>query len=152
MQVPDHIQRLFAGFHVEGLTKPHHPIYYSWVFDYRTGEVHLSDDHHKERRHKNHHKDLSDRVGHPEKLHGYAYRIRDGWRLTDIDHGKITDRFIVGQVLLSINNEESNASTSEETNGDSDGTGVPDDGGSGVRSDGESGDSSSGGSSDSSSD
>jgi len=85
-----------------------------WIFDPRTAEVHISDDHDKERRHKTHHKGLAEKVDHhPSRVHGYAYRIRGGWRVTDWDH-KAVDRFIGKKVVEALREKESDAPSSSE--------------------------------------
>lgn len=90
--------------------KPHShpdlPGHYSWVFDPRDAKVHLSDDHTKERRHQDHHHGLAEKAGHhPARIHGYAYRIHGGWRITDWDH-KVVDPFVAKEVIKTIRSSE----------------------------------------------
>ena len=107
MEVPQQIQEVVSSRQVVGLTHPDAPIYYPWVFDPRSAKVHLGDDHAKERRHKNHHHELAGKAGHhPARVHGYAYRIRGGWRITDTDHKKV-DPFVAKQVVQAISERES---------------------------------------------
>ncbi len=77
--------------------------------------VHLSDDHEKERRHRKHHHDLADKSGrHPHRVHGYAYRLHNAWRITDAD-SKPVDMHITSEVLRAIRAKEENVSSSEST-------------------------------------
>lgn len=95
------MQPVFSG------TKPDEPLYYSWVFDPVEGVAHISDDHKRERRHKQHHRELDEKVGHhPDRVNGYAYRIRFGWRVTDINHHPI-DGFVRKAVSKAIREKES---------------------------------------------
>lgn len=101
---PEEIQRTAKP--VLGITKPGQPLYYSWVFDPVEGVAHISDDHKRERRHKKHHEELSEKVGHhPDRVHGYAYRIRFGWRVTDTDH-HVVDGFVRKAVAKAIREKE----------------------------------------------
>lgn len=103
-EFPPEIQRPARS--ILGVTKPGQPIYYSWVFDPVEGKAHLSDDHKRERRHKKHHGELAEKVGHhPDRVHGYAYRMRVGWRVTDEKHHPV-DRFIMKQVVKSVKEKE----------------------------------------------
>lgn len=101
---PPEIQR--EAKPVLGITKPGQPLYYSWVFDPVEGVAHICDDHEKPRRHKDHHKGLSEKVNHhPDRVHGYAYRIRFGWRVTDTNHQAI-DHFVRKAVAKAIREKE----------------------------------------------
>jgi hypothetical protein len=112
--IPKEIHEAVAARRVEGVTKPGMPVHYTWVFDPRTAEVHVSDDHAKERRHKTHHNELAEQAGHhPARVHGYAYRIRGGWRLTDWDH-KAVDRFVGKKVVEALNEKERDAEGSSQ--------------------------------------
>lgn len=85
---------------------PDKQVHYAWVFDPQQGTVQLSDDHKRERRHRGHHTELADAVNrHPNRVHGYAYRLHNGWRITDWEH-KPVDKFIVHRVLDAIRKEE----------------------------------------------
>lgn len=101
---PPEIQR--NAKQVFGITGPNRPIYYAWVFDPVAGEAHISDDHKRERRHKQHHKELAEKVGHhPDRVEGFAYRLRVGWRITDANHGAV-DRFVMKAVRKAIRDKE----------------------------------------------
>lgn len=65
-----------------------------WVFDPQEDLVHLE---HNENRHPaDHitHKHLAEKVVHPDRVHGYAYKIPGGWRITDWDHRPVEDRHV----------------------------------------------------------
>lgn len=67
------------------------PPYYLFVYSPATGEVtigHTLEAHPAE---VPTHADLASELNEPGLLHGYAYRINNGWRLTDVDHRPITD-------------------------------------------------------------
>lgn len=74
------------------------PPYVLWVFDPDTSEVLIEDnrDHHPAQ--KVDHGDLGRLVTHPSKVNGYAYRIHQGWRITDHEHKPVTDKHIFKQV------------------------------------------------------
>lgn len=65
-----------------------------WVFDPQSDIVHL--EHNSNRHPADHktHKDLAEEVIHPDRVHGYAYRIPGGWRITDWDHRPVEDPHI----------------------------------------------------------
>lgn len=86
---------------------PHLPTHHTWVFDTQSGIAHISDDHDKPRRNRGHHDELAEKVGqHPDRIHGFAYRIHGGWRITDWDH-KSVDPYVVKQVVSALNHKES---------------------------------------------
>lgn len=78
------------------------PIYFLWVFDPETGEVTLE---HNEGRHAAEHVDhghLAERVVHPDRVHGFAYKIRGGWRVTTWEHRPVDDPFILRKVKQAL--------------------------------------------------
>lgn len=82
------------------------PIYWLWVFDPQTGKVVT---HHNEGLHRAHtktHKDLAPEVIHPERLNGYAYKIKGGYRITTDDHREVKDPFISQSVLAKLKKEQ----------------------------------------------
>lgn len=102
---PPEIQRTARP--VFGVTKPGHPVYLAWVFDPVQGVAHVSNDHKRPRRHKKHHEELAEKVNHhPDREHGYAYRLRVGWRITDANHNAV-DRHIMKSVHKAIKEHES---------------------------------------------
>lgn len=100
MSVPTEFLRLLPKVAVE---REEGPLYFLWVFDPDSGEVILE---HNEDRHAAEHVDhghLAERVKHPDKVHGYAYKIRGGWRITTWDHKPVDDPFVVKQVRGELN-------------------------------------------------
>jgi hypothetical protein len=81
------------------------PIYYLWVFDPVEDKVHVE---HNEGRHRADHIDhghLAERVSHPERLHGFAYRIKHGWRITNWEHRPVDDPHVVELVRKELRGE-----------------------------------------------
>lgn len=78
------------------------PIYYLWTFDPEDTKVYID---HNEDRHPADfvtHDELAPHVHHPDTVHGYAYSIKDGWRITDDNHDEVKDPFIVRRVLAAL--------------------------------------------------
>lgn len=75
------------------------PLYYLWTFDPHTNEVHIE---HNESKHPAHHvthEEVAPHVKNP--VHGNAYSIKGGWRITEMDEGakeKAADPFITRKV------------------------------------------------------
>lgn len=104
MTFPPEIQR--EAREIVGLTKPDDPLYYTWVFDPVKAEVHISEDHDRPLRHQRDHGELAEKVNHhPDRVHGVAYRIRRGWRISDWEH-KPVDEFIAHKVVAAIKAKE----------------------------------------------
>lgn len=90
-------QGLFAK---HGRTTP--PLYYRWVFSPDTGEVEIG---HNDENHPakvRYHKELAGQLNRPNLVHGYAYRLLGGWRLTDWEHRPVDDPFVSAQVLQGL--------------------------------------------------
>ena len=64
-------------------------IYQKWGYDPYGDVVHLNDDH----------KDHEQR--------GYANRIDGGWELTDIDHKKVEDPYLIRRIIESLGGKPS---------------------------------------------
>jgi hypothetical protein len=82
------------------------PLYFLWVFDPHNDEVILE---HNEDRHAADHIDhghLAERVPHPERVHGFAYRIQGGWRITTADHRPVDDPHIKEHVRKALQKEK----------------------------------------------
>lgn len=78
-----------------GSTTGRPPLYYRWSFTPEHGVMLSSnDDDHPSR--VPYHRDMGG------STQGYAYRIGDGWRLTNGEHGAIEDPFIVAQVMRAL--------------------------------------------------
>lgn len=85
------------------------PIYYLWVYDPHEDKVHVE---HNEDRHPADHVDhshLGERVPHPDRVHGFAYRIRGGWRITTDDHRTVDDPHVLEAVRLKLKGEHRQA-------------------------------------------
>jgi hypothetical protein len=39
---------------------------------------------------------------HPETIHGYAYKIHGGWRITDDEHRPVNDPHVVEKVIKAL--------------------------------------------------
>lgn len=79
------------------------PMYYRWTFSPDTGEVevgHNDEDHPALVRY---HNQLADKIDRAHVVNGYAYRISDGWRLSDDEHRPLEDPYVVSQVLRALN-------------------------------------------------
>lgn len=79
----------------EAFTKFANPgsLYYVWVFDPQTGEVDVHDGESSSLDVPSH-DDLARANPHEDRVHGYAYRIINGWRVTDWDDKPLEDPFI----------------------------------------------------------
>lgn len=65
------------------------PIYYLWTWDPEEDKIHM--DHNEDRQYADYltHETLAPSVHHPDKVHGYAYSIKGGWRITDDSHKEV---------------------------------------------------------------
>ena len=96
MSIPQEFTELLPKISNEGSDDP---IYCLWVYDPQEDKVHVE---HNEGRHRAEaidHGQLAERVPHPGRVHGYAYRIRGGYRITDWDHRPVADPHIKEAVL-----------------------------------------------------
>lgn len=114
-QVPADFRRLtgydsLAGLKIsESISKPGQPLYYLWVFDPQEDKVHLE---HNEDRHPAEHIDhshLAERVPHPDRIHGFAYRIQGGWRITTWEHRPVDDPHVLDLVRKKLKREDVDA-------------------------------------------
>lgn len=88
------------------------PLYYRWVFTPEQGvTLSSNDDDHPSR--VPYHTDLGGLVDQQAPYHGYAYRIGDGWRLTDWEHGAVEDPFIAAQVVRALKGKDGFERTSQ---------------------------------------
>lgn len=84
------------------------PVYWLWTFDPTTAKVVVihNDDAHPAH-HKTHHDIAADeKIDHPEKVEGYAYKIRGGYRITDNEHRPVDDPYITSKVLSLLRGHE----------------------------------------------
>jgi len=70
------------------------PIYYLWVYDPQEDKVRVVHNEGKHRATKTDHGQLAEQTPHPGRVHGYAYRIVGGYRITDWDHRPVADPHI----------------------------------------------------------
>lgn len=104
LTVPEDIHQFFKVAEVE----PGLPVYYLWVFDPVSGKAIVE---HNEGAHPtaiHDHGDLAESVSHPNRVHGYAYRIKGGWRITDWEHKPVNDPYIVREVVSALDQETKN--------------------------------------------
>ncbi len=82
------------------------PVYHLWIFDPHEDKVHV--EHNQNRKPADHvdHADLSRRVPHPDRVQGYAYRIRGGWRVTTWDHRSVDDAHVLELIRAALNKEK----------------------------------------------
>jgi hypothetical protein len=77
-------------------------LYYVWVFDPQSGEVELIDPEADPLGIPSH-DELAQKYPHPERVHGYAYRIPGGaWRITDWEHKQIEDPYVSKTLLATL--------------------------------------------------
>lgn len=82
------------------------PIYHFWVFHPEDDTVSI---HHNQGKHPAEHVThghLRQMHHHPETLHGYAYRIHGGWRITDDEHRAITDPHVVEKIVKALRSSD----------------------------------------------
>lgn len=89
-----------------------HPLYMRWVFSPASGQVELSDNSQDPLETK-YHTDLARELNEPNLVHGYAYRIGDGWRLTDWDSRPVEDPFVIAQVMRTLQTQQPSGNTWE---------------------------------------
>lgn len=80
------------------------PVYWLWTFDPEKDQIII--DHNENRHPADHltHDTLAPHVHHPDKVHGYAYAIKGGYRVTDDDHKK-PDTHVEHLVLQALRGE-----------------------------------------------
>jgi hypothetical protein len=85
------------------------PVYYLWVFDPDTAKVLI--EHNEDKHPADHvtHQDIGAHIHHPDKIQGYAYSIKDGWRITNDSHDEVKDPFVVKRVLSALRGEHPEA-------------------------------------------
>lgn len=82
------------------------PIYYMWVYSPTTGHVTLAHDEESSRANQEYHLELRERRHEEDLVHGYAYRIKGGWRITDWEHKPFLDRHGRRVIVESIHKRE----------------------------------------------
>ena len=100
--LPDHLrQGVFSK-----IASRNPPLYYRFVLHPDTGQVELganTDDHPAL---VPYHEELAGKVNRPNLIHGYAYRLNGGWRLTDWEHKPLEDHFVASRVLLALRGKD----------------------------------------------
>lgn len=81
------------------------PLYTRWVFSPTTGDVDLSDNSGDPLSVK-YHSDLARERNEANLVHGYAYRIGNGWRLTDWENKPLSDHYTIASVMRSLQGSE----------------------------------------------
>lgn len=67
------------------------PPYYLFAYSPTSGEVAVGHTLEAQPAEVPTHDDLASQLNEPGLIHGYAYRIDNGWRVTDVDHRPIAD-------------------------------------------------------------
>jgi hypothetical protein len=78
------------------------PSYYLFAFSPQTAKVHLMHDHEGHPADTKTHTDFASHVGEPDLVHGYAYPIHGGWRLTNIEHDPLGDPYVAHKVVEAL--------------------------------------------------
>lgn len=86
--------------HVEG------PEYHLWVYNPQDDSVLIETPADKPRIEQRYHAELAEDVPHPNRVHGYAYPLRDGWRITDWEHHPVEDPHIKTVVRRTLDQEK----------------------------------------------
>lgn len=82
------------------------PLYYRFVIQPSNGKVTLR--HHLEGHpaDSNYHGQLAQEINEPGLVHGYAHRLKDGWRILDYESRPFTDPWVQRQVNKRLAQEE----------------------------------------------
>lgn len=78
------------------------PLYYRWALSPDTGEIEISHNQEGHPAEVDYHKGLAQRLNRPNLVHGYAYRIPGGYRITDWEHRPVDDPFVIAQVTRKL--------------------------------------------------
>lgn len=100
--VPQEFTRLLPRVAAEATGEP---VYWLFVYDPLEDRVHLENNEGRHRADHVTHGDLADRFPHPARIHGYAYRIQGGYRVTDWEHKALTDPHILDLVRSALRRE-----------------------------------------------
>lgn len=102
MSIPEDFQALLPKLAADPESGP---IYHLWAYDPFNDKVHLE---HNEGRHRADaidHSHLADRIPSPDRVHGFAYRIKGGYRITSWDHRPVDDQHILKLVEKALRHE-----------------------------------------------
>jgi hypothetical protein len=78
------------------------PLYYRWIFSPSKG-VTLGTNQDDHPALVDYHQNLGGQINDTDLVHGYAYPIGNGWRVTNYEHQPVGDPFIVNQVVRRLN-------------------------------------------------
>ena len=74
------------------------PLYWLWVFNPINGEVTVATNDDKHPADTIGHEHIAPDATHPSRQEGYAYKIRGGYRITDITHNPVKDPYVKREV------------------------------------------------------
>lgn len=98
------------------------PIYYRWAYSPSTGEVSLSHNHEGHPADIEFHSQMAEHRQESDLVFGYAYRLDNGWKVTNAKHGPENDVHIRVTVEKAIeNNEHPHTATVHEARWEDDG-------------------------------
>jgi hypothetical protein len=83
----------------------YHPFQYVWVFDPTDHKVSIEDSSPKDAKEFPLHEHMLSELKHPDREHGYAIRIKNGWRIIDEELREV-DPYVMKRVLEALNHEE----------------------------------------------
>lgn len=104
MKIPDDIRNLFQS--KTAAPKSKKVLYYLWTYGANTGKVLLDTDDSRPRKDHRYHEHMGEDHEDTDLIHGYAYRIKDGWRITDIEHNSLDDGHIKLEIIRAIRKRE----------------------------------------------
>jgi hypothetical protein len=81
------------------------PVYYRFCFSPSDGQVRLSHNNEGHPAHIRMHSDLAAEANEHGCVHGYAFRVHDGYRVFDFKHNPLVDPFIRERVRKAIDND-----------------------------------------------
>ena len=84
----------------------HDPLYYFWIFDPTTGKVFIDHNEGRPKAFEITHDDIRPDIIHPGRVNGYAYKIKDGYRITTEDDRPVEDPYILRAVLSALKREK----------------------------------------------
>ena len=84
--------------------KDKRPHMYLWVFDPETNHVHVEDGKSDHPANFPLHGTMAEHVTHPDRVDGYAFAIKNGWRIVDDELGEV-DGYIKERVKKALQGE-----------------------------------------------
>jgi hypothetical protein len=78
---------------------------YLWVFDPETTEVHIEAEKPDHPAHYPTHGEMAKHVTHPDRVQGYVWAIKGGWRITDEFNKKIDDPFLLKRIREALRSQ-----------------------------------------------